>query len=355
MKNSHTSIARPVLVAAALATVVWVSGGSLTPPPGPVAPTMKNLLDVEPRTAIRNDFNTITPIVISQPGSYYLAEDILAIHSQHGIEITVSNVTLDLNGFTVQGNLEVGSLIGIKVTGNRTNITIRNGVVRNFTDHGVDLGATKYSLIEQVQTTNNGGNGIIAANQAVVDRCNVSGSGDTGIIAGNDAVVSRCVSTANALYGIFVATGSVVSNCVTNDNGLSGISASLSTIEHCTSTGNNNAGIVASGGNILNCTASNNTSDGIRAGNGHVFGNECRNNGAAGIRVNSDDTRVDSNNVTDNVNGIDVISTSNLIIRNSASGNSVLNYDIVGGNTVGPIVNAAGIAASSNPHANYDY
>ena len=353
MKISLIPTTRSVLIAASLATVMWASAGSLTPPPGPVAPTMKNLLDVEPRTAIRNDFVNITPVVISFPGSYYLAEDILAIHSQHGIEITASNVTLDLNGFTVQGNLEVGSLDGIHVTGVRTNVTIRNGVVRNFFGDGVDLGPTKISLIEQVQATSNGARGIVIADQGIVDRCDASGNGNTGIVTGNKAIVSRCVSTLNALSGIVVGNGSVVSNCAANDNASLGISASLSTIEHCTATGND-TGIAAGDSKILTCTASNNTNDGIRGG-GYVYGNECRDNGDGGIVINFADTRVDSNNVTGNVRGIDVVSSSNLIIRNSASGNSDVNYEFAGGNTAGPIVNSAGIAASSNPHANYDY
>ena len=40
---------------------------------------MKDLDDVEPRIAIRNDFVGLIPIVISSPGSYYLAEDIFAL------------------------------------------------------------------------------------------------------------------------------------------------------------------------------------------------------------------------------------------------------------------------------------
>jgi hypothetical protein len=120
---------------------------------------MKNLLDVEPRTAIRNDFISITPIVISQPGSYYLAEDIQAIHTQHGIEITASNVTLDLNGFTVYGNTEVGSLAGIFINDNRHNVTNRNGTIRDFFREGI-YGVSSDGCIVEGLRVNNGLHGI---------------------------------------------------------------------------------------------------------------------------------------------------------------------------------------------------
>lgn len=136
--------------------------GDLTPPGGPVAPTMKNLLDVEPRMVIRNDTVPFTPIVISAPGSYYLGEDIQALPARHGIEITASDVTLDLNGFTIRGNLEVGSLDGIHVTGDRMNIAIFNGNIRSFLGHGVNASTadtTAESMASEWTTTATAGSG----------------------------------------------------------------------------------------------------------------------------------------------------------------------------------------------------
>jgi hypothetical protein len=352
VKKSIMPAAKSVLIAAVLATVVWVSAGSLTPPAGPVSPTMKNLLDVEPRTAIRNDFVNITPIVISSPGSYYLAEDILAIFSQHGIEITASNVTLDLNGFTIYGNVEVGSLDGIHVTGSRTNITIRNGVVRDFFNDGLDLGTANNSLVEDVRATNNGFRGISIGANGGVHRCATIGpAGDIGIFTGANSIVSHSVAS-GGFHGIFVGAASVVSDCTAKDNTNSGIAASSSTVEHCAVTGNQTGISITSGGKVVDCTASSNTSDGISASGGYVFGNQCSNNGAAGISVNAQNTRVDSNNVTSNARGIDVNVSNNVIVRNSANANSVTDYDIAGGNDVGPIGTAA---ASTSPWANISY
>lgn len=352
MKISTMPSAKSVLIAAVLATVVWVSAGSLTPPPGPVSPTMKNLLDVEPRTAIRNDFVNIIPIVISFPGSYYLAEDILAIHSQHGIEIAASNVTLDLNGFTIYGNLEVGSLDGIRVTGSRSNITIRNGVVRDFFGMGLNLTSTDHALVAHVHATNNVQRGISLGGNGIVKGCTASGNGSLGIWGGQGAVVSDSTASGNAEQGIFVGPGALVSNCTANDNGGAGITASISLVEHCTARNNSEDGIVSSSGNVTGCTSADNTLAGISAFSSQVFGNRCTNNATAGILSNGSSNRVDSNDVAGNNIGIQGLNSGSVFVRNTARSNPGGNYVIAGGNDVGPIGTAA---ASTSPWANISY
>src|SRR5262245_25481316 len=68
--------------------------GALTPPGAP-APTMKTLAQIEPRTPISS-----APFTISSPGSYYLTTNV-TVSTGDAITITVNNVTLDLNGFTI--------------------------------------------------------------------------------------------------------------------------------------------------------------------------------------------------------------------------------------------------------------
>ena len=71
--------------------------GSLTPPGAP-APTMKTLQQVEPRTPI-----SALPFTISNSGSYYLTANLTGAAGSDGITILASDVTLDLNGFTMTG------------------------------------------------------------------------------------------------------------------------------------------------------------------------------------------------------------------------------------------------------------
>lgn len=84
-----------------------------------------------------------------------------------------------------------------------------------------------------------------------------------------------------------------------------------------------------------------------------------------GRRVSGQANRIEGNTVTGNVLGIGVDVSGNLIIRNSASLNSV-NYNIAANNKVGVIVNApnsAGISGSvggagvgsTDPWANFSF
>lgn len=134
---NRKTLAVMMLVAAASAAMA----GPLNPPPGPITSTMKTLSEVEPRIAINatnTPGDTFAVFKITQPGSYYLTGNISGVTGKYGIEITVSGVTIDLNGFEATG--VPGSLAGVATTVNALrNISVKNGSVRNWSGAGVDL------------------------------------------------------------------------------------------------------------------------------------------------------------------------------------------------------------------------
>ncbi|NKB23393.1 MAG: hypothetical protein GKR87_03215 [Kiritimatiellae bacterium] len=80
--------------------------GSSPPPSGTIRPNMKTTEEIEPRTLI----DTL-PFSLNQSGSYYLASNLVGTVGTSGIIIGASDLTLDLNGYTMLG--VNGSLPGI--------------------------------------------------------------------------------------------------------------------------------------------------------------------------------------------------------------------------------------------------
>jgi parallel beta-helix repeat protein len=202
--------------------------------------------------------------------------------------------------------------------------------------------------------------------------CSVSGNTASGILVSNGSVIG-CTARENGDDGIHLNSGGLVQGCTVEDNTDDGIATGTGcTITQCKSSSNGGDGIDATTtASISECLAYANTLNGIEfSSDSRVVGNTCDSNGVgggdgAGLHTTGSDSRVEANNVTDNDRGIDVDAAGNLIIRNSASGNTS-NYEIVANNKVGPIVLApdslaisgdtggAGVG-STNPWANLSY
>ncbi len=360
-----------VICAFVLAAGLLLSGdlnaGNLEPP-GPPAPTMKTIQQVEPRVAI----NTI-PVVIAAPGSYYLTSDLIGTSGQVGIIISSSFVTLDLNGFSLIG--VPGSLHGIRVQFAGTkHIVIRNGAIRGWGQIGVSADLATEVHAEDLRVDANVGSGLVTGNRSIVRDTTSTGNGGHGIEVGRGGTIIGCTAATNTANGLVTGLNSVVSNS-TASNTLTGISMnSGSTAIDCTAQQNdagfsvttggrvvhsvaraNVFGILGTGGegvSIEDCTVDGNTDDGIVVGSRSlVRGNVARGNTNDGIQATGNENRIEDNESTTNGTGIRVDGTNNLVVKNSVSANNFEYLFLGPNNKIGPI---SADPTTAGPWANFD-
>jgi parallel beta-helix repeat protein len=196
---------KSTLLLLGLCTAVQVFGqGSLTPP-GPPAPTMRSLSEIEPRTPIPGGIVGST-FFISRAGSYYLTgHRTNTTAGANGISVNANDVVIDLNGFILSGG-GVGNF-GISAS-SRTNMTVLNGTVRDFTSVGI------YAPFS--------GNGHTVSGVSVLN----NGGGGIGFLVSQGCRVVNCLVQDNT-GGITVSDGSLVAHnrIISNGGTQSGIAA----------------------------------------------------------------------------------------------------------------------------------
>ena len=150
------------------------------------------------------------PCAISASGSYRLTSNLtVSSSSTNAITVTASNVTIDLNGFTITGGGSGGSGIGISASG-MNDVTVKNGGVTAF-EVGVWVGTN--SIVSGVHADSNY-NGIIAGGGAdansIVKGCTANHSTNVGIYCFLNSCVVSGSSANNGAYGVYIAGSSAL-------------------------------------------------------------------------------------------------------------------------------------------------
>jgi hypothetical protein len=367
MKMSLLSATAAFMTAMLLSPAPAWSQGSLTPPGAP-APTFKTLNQVEPRT---NLVFASLPVTITQPGSYYITNNLTGVSGDSGIVISANNVTLDLMGFTLTG--VSGSLSGISVPAAQNNITIRNGNLVNWGGYGINASNASYCQISQIYVISNAAAGLTVGSGCLIDHCGASSNSSSGIITADSAVLNNCTSIHNGASGgsgISAGTGSTVTACVGSFNvptnltiGVSAVGINLgsnSVIKNCSVVSNNLGISTGAGCRIRDCTANDNISfDGDQGGVGFNLGDgssisgcEAYANAYAGIQCDNYCSISDNNCTGNAIDDLYIAGTGNTIVHNfvSSAGVDVLNANNLVGTTV---TSSSSMNSGVNPHANF--
>jgi hypothetical protein len=185
--SAKISVLIPVALVSifSLAPLAAQAQGSLTPP-GPPGANMLTLSQVQPRIpvdSVHTPGNSSTEFLINAPGSYYLTTNIIGVSSEYGIEILASDVTLDLNGFSMIAPGTANS--GIIVFSGTTNTVIRNGIISGWS-----------SLNEGI---------FSEANNITIENMSISGAGTDIACLGPGGVIQNCTVNLANEYGIYIA------------------------------------------------------------------------------------------------------------------------------------------------------
>jgi len=192
------------------------------------------------------------PYVISTANTSYRLTGSLSVPAGlDGIDVNASNVTIDLNGFsiTAPGNP------GITITGMnasfQSDVTVENGAVTGFAV-GVKVGSV--GIVRNIHADANGA-GISVGNNSVVAGCTANNStilGAWGIICSGGCAISGNTTNANNFYGIKCnGVGCLISGNTANSNGNEGIFANDETTGYGGNVLVSNGSLPASGGTSM--------------------------------------------------------------------------------------------------------
>lgn len=141
---------------------------------------------------------TSGPIKITSPGSYILKHNLTPSNASDCIDIKVSNVSIDLNGFGMRA-AKSGVMVGINAIG-ETNISVSNGYVIGMTGAGVLLGA---GSVEGVLADTNGADGIHCNDDCVISGDTANNNSDSGIqVDGSHSLIENNMANLNGGIGI---------------------------------------------------------------------------------------------------------------------------------------------------------
>ncbi len=312
---------------------------------------MKSLDQIEARTPIQSLPGDLSDqYVISQPGSYYLTAGITGASGMNCILVSASKVTIDLNGFSLDGGNGQSGIVAVGQKG----VVVRNGIFANWAGSAISISGPGARLEKLSFYSCVGGAAFLGTGAHVTD-CSVENCGSVtkpALSILNNGHISNCIVHGGGARtngdGIVVDYGSFVENCVASENGGSGIVANggLVRIHNCNSSANAANGVLVAGTTYCDISDSTCSENGTSANKNTTAGILLAQSGRA-------DHCVCIGNVGRGI-AADAGSANNVVTRCAALANGVTNYAFIAGNRPATIVpyQVAGAYATGDPLAN---
>jgi parallel beta-helix repeat protein len=151
------------------------------------------------------------PVTISTPGRFKLAGNLFVPATKVGIQVTSKNVTIDLNGFTMQGS----NVAHHGITGGVDSVTIKNGTIDSFKFYGI-WGTGAYWIVESMRVVRNGSTGIVSYGSIgfSVRGSTVAENGHDGVSCSLRCLVEGNNISGNGADGIYIISGLVLGNTI---------------------------------------------------------------------------------------------------------------------------------------------
>jgi hypothetical protein len=167
-----------------------------------------------------------------------------------GIVVGASGITIDLKGFVVQGDQGSGDYGIDDLTFGADNVTVKNGVLRNFSS-GIYAAIADDFTVSNVISTGNAVDGIhVEGTSASIMSSTASGNEFTGVkVVGEAASIKSSSTVGNGSRGIWVnGDGATVksSRAIANWDGIE-LDSNAASISSSTVAGNGEAGLYVGG------------------------------------------------------------------------------------------------------------
>ena len=167
------------------------------------------------------------PVTITQPGSYRLAGNLLVPADKEGIVVNPPYVSIDLNGFEMDG----GGVATIGVRGTDTGLEIRNGTIHGFKSAGISCERQTHTLcelltVEDMRIADNAWKGVAAGNWARIVDSTILRNGyqfrRAGLACGDFCRIEGSTISHNGGEGVVCNYSCHVEGSIVSSNGTGG-------------------------------------------------------------------------------------------------------------------------------------